>query len=36
MNIGVDAYYLYAEHIDGLGNFLLRLLVQLSRIDSGP
>lgn len=34
MNIGVDAYYLYAEHIDGLGNFLLRLLVQLSRIDS--
>jgi glycosyltransferase involved in cell wall biosynthesis len=35
MNIGVDAYYLYAEHIDGLGNFLLRLLVQLSRIDTG-
>ena len=35
MKIGVDAYYLYAEHIDGLGNFLLRLLVQLSRIDSG-
>jgi glycosyltransferase involved in cell wall biosynthesis len=34
MKIGVDAYYLYAEHIDGLGNFLLRLLVQLSRIES--
>jgi len=34
MKIGVDAYYLYAGHIDGLGNFLLRLLVQLSRIES--
>jgi len=34
MQIGVDAYYLYAEHIDGLGNYLLRLLKELSRIDS--
>ena len=34
MRIGVDAYYLYAEHIDGLGNYLLRLLKELSRIDS--
>jgi glycosyltransferase involved in cell wall biosynthesis len=34
MNIGVDAYYLYAKHIDGLGNYLLRLLKELSRIDS--
>ncbi|HNW29486.1 MAG TPA: glycosyltransferase family 1 protein [Spirochaetota bacterium] len=33
MIIGVDAYYLYAEHIDGLGNYLLRLLKELSRID---
>ena len=33
MKIGVDAYYLYAEHIDGLGNYLLRLLKELSRID---
>lgn len=33
MKIGVDAYYLYTEHIDGLGNFLLRLLKELSRID---
>jgi glycosyltransferase involved in cell wall biosynthesis len=34
MRIGVDAYYLYTEHIDGLGNYLLRLLKELSRIDS--
>ena len=34
MNIGVDAYYLYAEHLDGLGNYLLRLLKELSRIDA--
>lgn len=34
MKIGVDAYYLYAEHIDGLGNYLLRLLKELSRIDT--
>ncbi|MBN2157996.1 MAG: glycosyltransferase family 4 protein [Spirochaetes bacterium] len=34
MNIGVDAYYLYAEHIDGLGNYVLRLLKELSRIDT--
>ena len=33
MIIGVDAYYLYAGHIDGLGNYLLRLLKELSRID---
>jgi glycosyltransferase involved in cell wall biosynthesis len=33
MNIGVDAYYLSAVHIDGLGNYLLRLLKELSRID---
>ncbi|HRS79648.1 MAG TPA: glycosyltransferase family 1 protein [Spirochaetota bacterium] len=33
MIIGVDAYYLFAEHIDGLGNYLLRLLKELSRID---
>jgi len=33
MIIGVDAYYLFAEHIDGLGNFLLRLLKELSRLD---
>jgi glycosyltransferase involved in cell wall biosynthesis len=35
MNIGVDAYYLYAERIDGLGMFLLRLLRELSAIDHG-
>ncbi|OHD63733.1 MAG: hypothetical protein A2176_14445 [Spirochaetes bacterium RBG_13_51_14] len=35
MKIGVDAYYLFSEHIDGLGNYLLRLLTQLSRIDTG-
>jgi glycosyltransferase involved in cell wall biosynthesis len=34
MNIGVDAYYLSAVHIDGLGNYLLRLLKELSRIDN--
>ncbi len=34
MNIGVDTYYLYARHIDGLGYYLLRLLRQLSRIDT--
>ncbi len=34
MNIGVDAFYLFAEHIDGLGTFLLRLLSELSRIDT--
>lgn len=33
MKIGVDAYYLFAKHIDGLGNYLLRLLKELSRID---
>jgi len=33
MKIGVEAYYLYARHIDGLGNYLLRLLKELSRID---
>ena len=35
MNIGVDAYYLYAAQIDGLGTYLLRLLLELSRIDRG-
>jgi glycosyltransferase involved in cell wall biosynthesis len=35
MNIGVDAYYLYAKHIDGLGTYLLRLLQELSRMDKG-
>lgn len=35
MKIGVDAYYLYAPRIDGLGNYLLRLLSELSRIDAG-
>ena len=34
MNIGVDAYYLYAEQIDGLGTYLLGLLSELSRIDA--
>ncbi len=34
MKIGVDAYYLYARHIDGLGNYLLRLLKELSRLDT--
>lgn len=33
MIIGVDAYYLFAEHIDGLGNYLLRLLKELACID---
>jgi glycosyltransferase involved in cell wall biosynthesis len=33
MNIGVDAYYLYMEHIDGLGSYLLELLRELSHID---
>lgn len=33
MKIGVDAYYLNAEHIDGLGTFILRLMKELSRID---
>ncbi len=33
MIIGIDAYYLFAEHIDGLGNYILRLLKELSRID---
>jgi glycosyltransferase involved in cell wall biosynthesis len=35
MNIGVDAYYLSAERIDGLGMFLLRLLRELSGMDHG-
>jgi len=34
MRIGVDAYYLSSSHIDGLGNYLLRLLKALSRIDA--
>ncbi len=34
MKIGVDAYYLHAEHIDGLGTYLLRLMKELSRIDA--
>src|SRR3990172_5395942 len=34
MNIGIDAYYLSSEHLDGLGMFLLRLLRELSGIDS--
>ncbi|TFH41525.1 MAG: glycosyltransferase family 1 protein [Chrysiogenales bacterium] len=33
MIIGVDAYYLYARQIDGLGTYLLRLLEELSRVD---
>lgn len=34
MKIGVDAYYLHAKHIDGLGTYLLRLMKELSRIDA--
>ncbi len=34
MKIGVDAYYLSAEHIDGLGTYILRLMQELSRIDA--
>lgn len=34
MNIGVDTYYLSTRNIDGLGYYLLRLLRQLSRIDT--
>ena len=33
MNIGIDAYYLYSKNIDGLGNFLLRLMKQLTLLD---
>jgi len=33
MNIGIDAFYLSVAHIDGLGTYLLRLLLELSRID---
>ena len=34
MRIGVDAYYLSSSQIDGLGNYLLRLLKALSAIDT--
>jgi glycosyltransferase involved in cell wall biosynthesis len=33
MIIGFDAFYLSSEKIDGMGNYLLRLLVELSKID---
>ena len=33
MNIGIDAYYLYSSENTGIGNYVLNLLLELSKLD---